>query len=233
MTAHATLEDVEGAIWQALATLVPGYVPDGATTTTAAIVATAGLTTHQPVRALRRYAGEVSRATLDAIEKGLGPVALTDLPAVFWAFEGARPVGPDGAWVEAVEGQSEVRVRSLWRAFVVVSDLRGDAQAMLSNVALQPAALSISHRIVARLAGLAIPNTQARNLLWIETIPWLVGRRLYVAAVRFAAESPLDQDSAAADPTETAFEGADGVVQPAQPGQPVDPSYFNPFEANP
>lgn len=233
---YATLDDVEQAMWAALATLVPGYVVSDATPTAPQIDATSALTTQRPVRTLRRYAGEVTRATIESIEKGLGPLDIKSLPAVLWAFEGARPVGVDGAFAETMDGEVDTRVQSMWRAYVVLFDVRGDAAAVSSEVALQPAALAIANRLMARLAGLVIAGAGPRSVRWLETGPWLISRRVYVAAVRFAAQAPLDADPAADDPAATPLEGIDGdaLLTPPAPLEPPAPEaqYFDPFRTD-
>jgi hypothetical protein len=199
----ATLTDIEAAIWTALAGLVAGYTVDSATPTTPSIAGTSAPSDAHPVRSLQRYAGEVTLAFAELAEKGLGMFDATQLPAVFVAFAGAKPLGADGAYVEGGGHLFEAVLRTRWAVYVVVGDVRGDAQATLASIAGQPAALSISQKVLETLTGLQIAGLHDGKPLELDGLePWIIARRIaFIYAANFHADMALPGESVATPET--------------------------------
>lgn len=190
----ATLDTIDAALYTALSGLVN---------------ATPSAT--QPFRHLRRYAGEITRDLVEAIEQGTYDLKPTELPAAFLAFEGEEPLGDGGIYRQDGPQLVQIVARAFWRVFVVVRDLRGDEQALKGVVAGQPGALLCAQRVTEALAGLQIAGLfEAGGVRWLSTRPWVIARRTaYVYAVRFAADTELPDPAADALPgTPFVFDGA-------------------------
>ena len=190
----ATLDAIDAALYAALGGLV-NATPSSA----------------QPFRHLRRYAGEITRDLVEAIEQGTYDLKPTELPAAFLAFEGEEPLGADGIYRQDGPQLVQIVARSLWRVYVVVRDLRGDEQALKGVLAGQPGALVCAQRVTEALAGLQITGLfEAGGVRWLGTRPWVIARRTaYVYAVRFAADTELPDPAAEALPgTPFVFDGA-------------------------
>lgn len=165
----------------------------------------------QPFRHLRRYAGEITRDLVEAIEQGTYDLKPTELPAVFLAFEGEEPLGTDGVYRQDGPQLVQIVARTFWRVYVVVRDLRGDEEALKGVVAGQPGALLCAQRVTEALAGLQITGLfEGAGVRWLGTRPWVIARRTaYVYAVRFAADTELPDPAAEALPgTPFVFDGA-------------------------
>ena len=189
-----TLDAIDAAFYEALGGLV-----------------NATPSTTQPFRHLRRYAGEITRDLVEAIEQGTYDLKPTELPAAFLAFEGEEPLGTDGIYRQDGPQIVQIVARSLWRVYVVVRDLRGDEQALKGVLAGQPGALLCAQRVTEALAGLQIAGLfEASGVRWLGTRPWVIARRTaYVYAVRFAADTELPDPAAEALPgTPFVFDGA-------------------------
>jgi len=182
---NATLDQVEAALFAALGALVSA-------TPTQAV----------PFRHCRRYAGEVTAELMNDVERGLYDLAPEQFPAALLAWEGEDPVGTNGALVETDSHAIEVVGRSLWRVYVVVRDLRGDEEALKGTLAGQPGALLCAHVVKKALAGLVIPGLHDHNVVrWIGSRPYVIARRTaYVYAVRFSADTALDESTAEENP---------------------------------
>lgn len=190
----ATLDAIEAALYAALGGLVN---------------ATPSAT--QPFRHLRRYAGEITRDLVEAIEQGTYDLKPTEFPAAFLAFEGEEPLGDGGIYRQDGPQLVQIVARTFWRVYVVVRDLRGDEEALKGVLAGQPGALLCAQRVTEALAGLQITGLfEASGVRWLGTRPWVIARRTaYVYAVRFAADTELPDPAAEALPGRPfVFDGA-------------------------
>lgn len=203
----ATLDAVEAGLWNELARLLNGYTVVSGTVTEERIDAPSNPTSDRPLRHLRRFAGEVTRALAEDIERGLVSLAPQQMPAALLASVRAVPVGTDGASADTILDLREVVVRSFWRVFVIAQDLRGDGHAMKTDMAGQPAALLASQRVMEILTGLRIPGLHdGDGVRWVGTTVHLVLRRgLYAFAVDFSADATLGAAAASSG-------GSDGSV---------------------
>ena len=197
----ATLDQIEAALFGRLEALAaPAGVPTSA----------------RPFRRVSRFGGELSAQWFEENAKGLHDLAPQSLPAAFLAFEDGRPVGDeDGAYTETLTRDVEVVTRSLWRVYVVVGDLRGDAAALKSEIAGQPGAMLCVQRVQEALTAMDIDGLfAASGVRFVRVAPWLIAKRVaYVYVVQFAALASLP---ATTDPTPGApFEGMNTTVTDA------------------
>lgn len=199
----ATLDQIDAALFTELGTLV-NATPSAS----------------QPFRHVRRYAGEVTRDLVEAVEQGTYDLKPEQMPAAFLAFEGDEPLGQDGIFRQDGPQLVQVVSRSYWRVYVVVRDLRGDEQALKGVLAGQPGALLCTQRVTELLAGLQIPGLfEAGGVRWLGSRPWVIARRTaYVYVVRFAADAQL------ADPPTSATPGTPFVFDASVTADAADPT---------
>ena len=233
----ATLQDTESAIWRALAGLVPGYTIDVSTATAPSIAGTAAPSDTQPVRLLQRYAGEVTQAFAELAERGLAQFDATKLPALFLACAGGRPLGTDGAHVEGGGHTFTAVMRTRWVVYVIVGDLRGDAQATVAAIAGQPAALSVTQRVLVTLAGLQIDGLHDGKPLMVDGFePWVIAKRVaYIYALHLHAdlELPGEVIDSQADAPGVPLAGVRGYVDDASPDTDATTVTLSSFESLP
>lgn len=172
----ATLDDIESAIFTALATLKAS----GATPTSSA-----------PLRTLDRWAGEV---TADDIDEGY----LGVLPGALLAHEGSQAInGPaDTDFVETLAHDVEVVERHLFRVYVSVADTRSDA-ALVKGGTSTPGVYASAQAVKEALAGLRIPGLKAGGVLHlVDHRPWRIRRgESRTDVVRFAAYAALPEST--------------------------------------
>lgn len=216
----ATLDQIEDALWARLAGLLGGYTPGPSTAGQAEILAPGAPSGTQPFRYLKRFAGEVVAAWAEEVARGTELLAPTQRPAAFLAFEGCQPLGADAVWAETGGHESQVVVRSLWRVYVVVGDLRSDAAATKASIAGQPAVLSALQRVMEQLDGLAVDGLHDdRPVRWVGSAPWLIAKRTtYVYVARFRADAALPESSSGdLAPPGAPLGGMRGTVEDVSP----------------
>jgi hypothetical protein len=205
----ATLDEVESALFACLGSLV---APGGAASPS------------QPFRRASRFAGELTPQWFEENAKGLHDLAPSNLPAAFLAFEDGRPLGDeDGAYTDTLLRDTEVVVRSLWRIYVVVGDLRGDAAALKAAVSGQPGALLCVQRVMEAFAGMDVDGLfAASGVRLVRVAPWLIAKRVaYVYVVQVAASASLP---ATTEPTPgEPFAGMDTTITDAPSDEGSDP----------
>ena len=170
----ASLDDIEAAIYSALA----GLQANGAT-----------LTATTPLRTLDRWAGEVTADDIDEAYLGV-------LPGALLAHEGSRAVrgAGGGDFVETLGHDVEVVLEHVFRVYVTVQDTRGDTATVKGNAGA-PGIYKIVQAVQESLAGLRITGLYTGGIVHlVDHRPWRIRRgESRTDIVRFAAYASLPE----------------------------------------
>ena len=222
----ATLDTIETALWTALAGLLSGYTVGGGTAAAPSLDAPSLPTNTRPLRHLRRFAGEFNRTLAEEVDRALYGLTPAQFPAALLTFVRATPLGADGAFARPILGGERMTVaRSIWRVFVATGDLRGDAHAMKSDVAGQPAARLAATKVAEGLHGLAVAGLlDEEPVAWMGTTVYLISRRgLYVMSVDVSADFELGGATTPTPGSPAPLETIEGQLGP--PGDFFDPAH--------
>jgi hypothetical protein len=195
MPTHATLDEVEAALFTALLALRTHATPAG------------------PFVLVDRWAGEVTQ------DGGIDSAILGKSPSALLAFEESVPEGASGSQSETGGHLIQVVERHVFRVYVTVLDARGDKQALKGTVG-QTGALACAHRVKLALAGLVIPGLFDGDVVrLVGHRPWLIKRGTgYTHLLRFSARAALDESTEDENPTPgVPLGGVRGDVQDATP----------------
>ncbi|MDO9020563.1 MAG: hypothetical protein Q8S73_36910 [Deltaproteobacteria bacterium] len=164
----ATLDDIEGAIFATLQTLLRSAATPG------------------PFVTVDRWAGEVTQAD------GVDEVTLGKSPSALLAFEESVPEGEDGAETETLLRDTEVIERHVFRVYVTVKDPRGIPAATKGTVG-QPGVLRCARLVKEALAGLEIAGLAGGDVVrLVQHRPWsIVAGSHYTHIVRLSARASL------------------------------------------
>ena len=174
--AEATLDDIESALFAALQALHAAPV-----------------TGARPFRLVDRWGGQVSHET------GVDEATIGRAPAALLAFESSTPE----VIAETSDHAAHVVETHLFRVYVVVEDLRGDAKTIKGSTGL-PGILRCARLVKEALTGLAVPDLyDGETVQLVGHRPWMVEAGVqHTHVVWFSARAALPE------------------VTPATPGAP-------------